>query len=331
MANRQNSNGRNDSRSTWNPSPDSQFFLSPKEWEAHTLAKVYGHQLRRAWEPKQGIGLWAVLCVEGKPAVYFKRVKHHDLVQENAWHRLLWNQGTATMLVVEDPQEVRIYSAFARPEEHPAITTEDERLVEIFDQIAESLELANFIRSVETGQFYRDRPTKFRPSRAVDHYLLDNLGEARDQLCDLKLPYPLIPATAHAFLGRCLFTCYLLERGVIGKAQLRRAGAVNEATSSETLRELLERLSSTDAIDVLYGLFRVLKDDFNGSMFGDFLAGEKQQIRKRHVEVLRRFFRGDDMKTNQSVLFPLYDFHFIPIEFISAIYEDFRSEERRVG
>lgn len=324
MAHRHNSNSGNP---TWNPGPDSQFFRSPREWEADTRARVYGHQLRRAWDREQGIGLWAVLCVEGKPAVYFKRTKLKDPEQENEWHRLLWNQGTATMLVVEDAQEVRVYSAFARPEEQPATTTEDDRLVEIFDRVAESLELASFIRSVETGQFYRDRPAKFRPHRAIDQYLLANLGEARDLLCDRELPYALAPATAHAFLGRCLFTCYLLERGVIGNAQLRRAGASTDAARAETLRDLLERLSSTEAIDILYGLFRILKDDFNGSMFGDFLAGEKQQIRRRHIDVIRRFFRGDDMKTQQSVLFPLYDFHFIPIEFISAIYEDFLATE----
>ena len=327
MANRQNPNRIDYSDAIWKPGPDSQFFQSPKQWEADPQARVYGHQLRRAWDPKQGLGLWALLCVEGKPSVYFKRVKRRDPKQENEWQRLLWNQGAATMLVVEDPREVRIYSAFARPDQEPPNSTEDERLVEVFDRIAHSLELANFIRGVETGQFYRDRPSKFHSNHAIDRYLLDNLGEARDQLCDTKLSYPLSPSTAHAFLGRCLFTCYLLERGVIGKAQLRRAGVPNGEAQAKTLRELLEGLSSTDAIGVLYDLFRILKDDFNGSMFGDFLAGEKQHIRKRHIDVLRRFFRGDDMKTHQSVLFPLYDFHFIPIEFISAIYEDFLATE----
>src|SRR5690606_23353799 len=109
-----------------------------------------------------------------------------------------------------------------------------------------------------------------------------------------------------------LFTCYLLERGVIGEAQLRRAGAKGLAAKDKTLRELLEHLPSTEAIDVLYGLFRVLKDDFNGSMFGGRLAGEKQYIRSRHIKTLHRFLCGDEMKTKQSVLFSLYDFRFIP-------------------
>jgi len=73
-------------------------------------------------------------------------------------------------------------------------------------------------------------------------------------------------------------------------------------------------LSATDATDVLYGLFRVIKDDFNGSMFGGRLVGEKRQIRKCHIDVLHRFLSGDEMKSQQRVLFSLYDFRFIPIE-----------------
>jgi len=327
VANILKSNERGNTDSIWKPGPHSQFFRSPEEWEADSRARVYGHQLRRAWDAKDGIGLWAVLCVEGKPMVYFKEIYRRDPERESEWHRRLWNQGTATMLVVQDAQEVRIYSGLARPEQVPAASQDDSRLVDIFHYVAHSLELAGFIRSVETGQFYRDRATKFSGDRAVDKYLLDNLGEARDQLCDLELEFPLPPSTAHAFLGRCLFTCYLLERGIIGEAQLRRAGANGAAVQATTLRELVEHLPSSDATDVLYGLFRVLKDDFNGSMFGGRLSGEKQHIRKRHIDVLHRFLRGDEMKTRQSVLFPLYDFRFIPIEFISAVYEDFLAAE----
>jgi len=322
------STDRTPAEPVWKPGPHSQFFRSQTDWERDPHARVYGHQLRRAWDDEYGIGLWAVLCVEGKPTVYFKRVQQKDPEQEAEWQRRLWNQGAAAMLVVEDSEEVRVYSALARPEQNPPTDSNDPRLVAILDRVADALELASFIRSVETGQFYRTYETKFRPERAIDQYLLENLGQARDELCDRDREFPLKPPIAHAFLGRCLFTCYLLERGIIGEAQLRRAGAPRGvAARARSVRDVLEHLPATDAIEVLYGLFRVLREDFNGSMFGGRLAGEKQVIRKRHVEVLHRFLRGDEMKTRQNVLFPLYDFRFIPIEFISAIYEDFLAAE----
>lgn len=327
MANRHNTNSVETLESIWRPGPNSQFFRSPKDWEADPRARVYGHQLRRAWDADEGLGLWAVLCVEGKPTVYFKRVDRKQPELEQEWQRRLWNQGAAAMLVVQDPNEVRIYSGLARPEKQAATSVDDLRLIQIFDYVAHALELDSFIRSVESGQFYRDHATKFSVDRAVDKYLLNNLGEARNQLCDQNLDFPLSPSTAHTFLGRCLFTCYLLERRIIGKAQLSRAGAKGDAAEAKTLKDLLGHLKTTDATDILYRLFRVLKDDFNGSMFSGRLAREKQQIRKRHLDVLYRFLRGDDMKTQQSVLFPLYDFRFIQIEFISAIYEDFLAAE----
>src|SRR2546421_24836 len=199
MTNRQKTNSVEPLESIWQPGPGSQFFRSPTDWESDPRARVYGHQLRRAWDAEEGLGLWAVLCVEGKPAVYFKRVESKEIDKENELQRRLWNQGTATMLVVQDSNEVRVYSGLARPEKNAATSNEDARLIDIFDYAASALELANFIRSVETGQFYRDYAIKFHSERAVDKYLLDNLGEARDQLCDPELEFALTPSTAHAF------------------------------------------------------------------------------------------------------------------------------------
>src|SRR5439155_15906755 len=150
--------------------PNSQFFRSPKEWEADPRARVYGHQLRRAWDPDEGLGLWAVLCVEGKPTVYFKRIDRREPELEQEWQRRLWNQGAAAMLVVQDPNEVRVYSGLARPEKQVAASVDDLRLVQTFNYVANALEIDSFIRAVETGQFYRDHSSKFSVDRAVDKY-----------------------------------------------------------------------------------------------------------------------------------------------------------------
>ncbi len=262
-----------------------------------------------------------MLCVEGRPTVYFKRVKAKDSKCELNWQRKLWNQGAATMLVVDDASEVRIYSALAKPASGSITAPDDERLVTTLTWAADALELQQFIRGVETGAFYRRHAPRFQPERSVDRYLLDNLCAARDELCDYSKGDGLDRDTAHHFLGRCLFTGYLLEREVIGSRQLRKVGA----PAARNLRELLESMTGSQAIDTLYALFRLLQDDFNGSLFGNQLPGEQKHIRVRHIEVLKRFFRGDDFKAGQPALtgFDLYDFSFIPIELISAIYEQF--------
>lgn len=294
------------------------YFRRPTDWESASEARPYRHHLQRAWAE---FGLCGVLCLEGKPTIYFKQVPRADLQKEAEWQKMLWNQGMAAMLVVQDPTKTRIYSALARPQKDPIRDSGDARLAAELSTAAFALEV--FLFSVQTGQFYREHPGKFDAEVAIDQYLLDNLSGARDELMDKKADDPLDAATAHAFLGRCLFTCYLLERGIIGKKQLKAVGAPIAKKLHHVLREISNK---RDAITTLFKLFRLLDDDFNGSMFGGSFTEEQSSLRARHIDVLIRLLCGYDFVCQQPVLdFDFYDFRLIPIELISAIYEDFIS------
>jgi hypothetical protein len=294
------------------------YFRKPSDWESSRDARPYQHHLQRAWDQ---FGLCGVLCLEGKPTIYFKEVAKADLQREAEWQKMLWNQGIAAMLVVQDPTKTRIYSALARPQKEPVRDSSDARLASELSTAAFALEV--FLFSVQTGQFYREHPGKFNAEVAVDQYLLDNLSGARDELVDKKFDDGLDAETAHAFLGRCLFTCYLLERGVIGEKQLKAIGA----PVSKKLHHILKKISNKrDAVTALFRLFRLLDEDFNGSMFGGSFTEEQSRLRARHVDVLIKLLSGYDFVREQPVLdFDFYDFRLIPIELISAIYEDFIS------
>src|SRR5260370_34920852 len=87
---------------------------------------------------------------------------------------------------------------------------------------------------------------------------------------------------------------------------------------------LLEK-ASTDGPKTLKVLFKSLELDFNGSLFGHLLDDHK--IEDAAILCLRRFLSGEDLRTGQLSLFKLYDFGFIPVEFISSIYEEFIGAE----
>ena len=57
-------------------------FRKPGEWEASAEARPYRHHLQRAWDE---FGLCAVLCVEGKPTVYFKQIERANPRAEAEW------------------------------------------------------------------------------------------------------------------------------------------------------------------------------------------------------------------------------------------------------
>ena len=52
-------------------------------------------------------------------------------------------------------------------------------------------------------------------------------------------------------------------------------------------------------------------------------------IQPLHITTLNNFFQGTNVRTGQGTLFRLYDFKFIPIETISAIYERFLKDEQK--
>jgi type I restriction-modification system DNA methylase subunit len=307
------------------------FYRSERDWSASADTQKFAHFMRRAWDR---LGLEAILAVEGKPTVYFKRVARQNPVDEAELHRLLWNQGTATMLVVRDSNKnVRVYSALVTPTKDPISENNDTRLVETLQQIQSALELADFVRRVETGRIYHDHRDRFSSEAGVDRTLLRNLKSASELLCtgDSKLK----PSVANALLGRLLFTCYLRARGVLSDDYLRREAALSLADRGagqpQSLQEILRRGPLTEAKDVLFKIFSAVQRDFNGSLFGKELEGERSVVKAAHMDVLRSFLNGDSLDKDGIQLsfgFPVYDFSLIPVETISAIYESFlRSED----
>jgi hypothetical protein len=92
--------------------------------------------------------------------------------------------------------------------------------------------------------------------------------------------------------------------------------------ASAHLRDLLSNPSAAKAREALYRLFEKLKVDFNGDLFSNDLTAEKELIQDKHIATLNDFFHGTDVNTGQKAFWP-YNFEFIPIETISAIYERF--------
>jgi len=301
------------------------FYSSERQWAAVSAAQKSAHFMRRAWEQ---LGLEAILTVEDKPTVYFKRATRKDLVAEAELHRQLWNQGAATMLVVRDATDVRVYSALAAPDKKPIAETDDLRLVEILPQIQSALELNNFVRRVETGRIYEEHRRNFQAESGIDRTLLKHLKESSKLLCEGD--DALKPSVAHALLGRLLFTGYLRARGVLSDDYLKHdAGITLPRTDGDkpaSLQQILNEGSPTQAKETLFKIFTSVQHDFNGSLFGKELEGESRAVHAAQINVLRSFLNGEE-NGQDSFKFPIYDFSLIPVETISAIYESFLRNE----
>ena len=283
------------------------------------------HVMRRAWE---AFDLDGILCVETRPAIYFKRLKtlDNDIIQVQ--HRRFWSHGVAPMMMFVGDKEVRVYSGLRPPTREPDRVNEDDRLIASFDRVNELLELRQFMHAVETEQVYGQEAYRrsFTPQDAVDRRLLRNLHAAREQLVSIpgtrKLPLKIV----HRLLARMIFICYLEARKVLNGDYFGWLGAGSAASFAAILR-------LDEPTDKLFRLFRKLQKDFCGSMFDEEeLLEEEEYLRDTHVDLLQHlFFDQADLADDQLTLgFDLYDFSVIPVETISAIYEDFiRAEDSR--
>jgi hypothetical protein len=301
----------------WDGCVDARLLRATDVWKEAPEFRSHGHALRRLFED---VRIDAVVCVEGRPTVCIKDGRRLEDAAVEETRRKLWNLGATTLLVVERARQVQVFSTFPTP------ARDDVRGVgaQLAPETIESLETAELalrvrqlIRRVETGAIYREHKPLFNPKVAVDRLLLDNLKAVRNILCPVKSLDGY--RRAHALIGKFLFSCYLLDRGIVGPAYLTQNGLPEASDMLGFMRAL-----PADGAAVLDRLFQALHRDFNGSLFGSPLD---TSITDTEVDCLRRLLSGEDLRTGQMSLFRLYDFSFIPVELISSIYQDFLGAE----
>lgn len=284
----------------------------------------YSHILRRAW--KDFDPLLGVLNVGGRPTVYLQSQPVDGPISRP--HQLrFWSNGVAPILVRVTPQEVRVYSGLRKPALPDQDVDGDKRLIELFQGASRALEFREFVRSVEAGTVYDRYVEHFDPTQGVDQQLVWNLRAAREQMSAganaASLP------SIHRLLGRVLFTCYLEARRALIKKDFGRLGA----GATATFREIVSLPESEAVRTALAGLFRRLARYFRGDLFGDDLAHDLRTLRDCDVVTLRNLITArNELASGQLVLpFDVYDFSVIPIETISAVYEDFIRAEDSEG
>ncbi len=253
------------------------------------------------------------------PIAYFKLLSSDfDETEIIALHRRVWNQSRVPLLYVITPGELRIYNCFEKPA-NPEIDELDtqERLIERFNLATGILEgLKKFSKSqIDSGAFWKsEEGQRFRSDRMVDQRLLKHLRITREKLHKRGLKYSVI----HNLIGRSIFILYLEDRGAIDKDTFYNQFLDGATTYSDVIKDK----------SAVYRLFKKLKEDFNGDLFPVTDEELTSKVNSTHLKFIRELFYGTDMDTGQQTLWRPYDFGVIPIELISAIYEEFLHTEK---
>jgi hypothetical protein len=272
------------------------------------------------------LGTSAVFCVQGVPTIVILLVDDYDRKAIVNLHAALWNQGLASLLLVLSGDTVRAFSLARIPYAGADDGFESRCLIQELDAVANALALKDIIYGAESGRLWEKHASYFQPKERIDQVFLENLTVSHQLLCDAELS----PDAAQALLIQTMFIAYLEDRGVTTKRYFLSA-TDNRADTFSTL------LSSAN-VNFINRLFENLRKDFNGDLFVAPCSfepnGPRPRLNRAHLDILSRFRVGrEEMGTGAGQYrFWGYDFKYIPIELISAVYDRFlgeRDAERR--
>ena len=266
------------------------------------------------------LGASAVFCVQDVPTVVIVVLDEYERERVIDLHGALWNQGLATLLLVLSNDTLRAFS-LARIPRSDGSTFHDRCLVQTLDAATNALAAKDIIYGAESGRLWERHADFFRASERIDHVFLNNLTAS----CKALYEDGLSTDAAQALLIQAMFIAYLEDRGIVRPEYFKDAsGGV-----SETFLGILEASCST----ALYRLFERLRKDFNGDLFVEPCSFDSREptphVAHAHLKTLERFLRGhEEMGDGGGQLrFWGYNFKYIPIELISAVYDQFLGEQ----
>ena len=264
------------------------------------------------------LGLSSIFCIQGVPTIAVINMDTYDASRVVDLHGALWNQGLTSLLLVTAGDVLRVYSLARKPQKEWGQEFDQRCLIETLDATAHALEIRNLVYGAESGRLWKEHSDYFRPKERIDQVLLDNLTQSHRLLSE-SLP----PDAAQALLIQTMFIAYLEDRKIITPDYI--FAATNKATDS------FSALLAKRDVKLLRLLFASLRDDFNGDLFVAPCSFEQHSraptVQESHLDVIARFRTGrEEMAKQGQYRFWGYDFRYIPVELVSAVYDRFLGE-----
>lgn len=305
-------------------------YLLPNGQPAAGLAQAgddAGARLRSVLsDGRVGLQAEAVFSAQSVPTAIFKDAGDNAPSEQQIaqWHEAAWNVGVAPLLWIITPTDVRLYDCYASPAKASPQQLATEPL-EVFSLQAEGrLQSLNAMcgrYATETGAFWSSAiGQRIDRRHRVDRELLGEIRALEDKLTglppanDRPLPDEADEAQAsrdfaQRLIGRCIFTSYLVDRG-IAQPFLPEEFSADVAGMFAT-------------VDSAFSLFKWLRSTFNGDLFPmDDPGAEQQRLGDAHLELLRDFVQGRSLLSGQGRLFR-FRFDAIPVDLVSSIYQQF--------
>jgi len=272
-----------------------------------------------------GLNADAVFTAQHTPTSIFKDAGESQPTEGDIrhWHEAAWNLGVAPLLWIVTPTDVRLYDCYASPPQSDfgadgMAALPLDRFVLDSGERMRALDAQCGRIATETGAFWASAiGSRIDRRHRVDRELLAEISALEDLLTALGEP-PSREGPARArdlaqrFIGRCIFTWYLLDRGIAQRFLPPHLPA--------NLSEMFA--TPTRA----FALFDWLRSTFNGDLFPmDDPGAEREQLTPDHLALIRDFIEGRSLIPGRGGQGRLFKFRFnaIPVDLVSSIYQQF--------
>lgn len=275
-------------------------------------------------------GAEKIFFVDNNPVVVFARCEQGNLSKIKTFNKL-WCLSRPRILFLECEGELSVIDLAQAPiridksDNQPQLKTLE--TLSSIKEVAHQLQV--FHRDhIESGKVFEGGRFGSIKHRA-DKALINDLKVVRQDLLATGLPRSYV----HALIGRSIFIRYLEDRGVLTEAYFLKVakGGLPE------WQNLLSKPHSRENLDFsgihafyprvlqnkpfTYALYRSLSTDFNGDMFPN-IDEEEQHVQDKHLQLIQDLLYGD-VDAQKKLFFFSYKFDIIPLDLISAIYEEF--------
>jgi hypothetical protein len=287
------------------------------------------------------VGAESIFFVDRDPVVVFAKAEDQSAELLKKVYERIWCMSRPQLLFLASPGELMLLDLTKPPpRSHESLDGRDR----VIDRVASIPEvqsrLAAYHRErIETGAVFGEDRFRNSVSRA-DRALIRDLKTVRQQLEAVavsgRFERPEL-RHLHALIGRAIFIRYLEDREILLPSYFE-----NVAKGRKDWQQLLSQAPTAPAVEprlaelrflrvlrdkeFTYALFDQLAHDFNGDMF-PIDQEEHDRVQQTHLDKLRGFLLGST-SPQQELFFFAYRFDVIPIELISAIYEEFYNERQ---
>ncbi len=285
------------------------------------------------------VGADRIFFVDRDPVVVFAKSEDGSSENLRALYERIWCMARPQLLFLATPGQLSAFDLSKAPPKPTESIDDRNRLIAVATSIAEiQSKLGAYHRErIETGAVFGEDRFSVSADRS-DRALIRDLKTVRRQLAEIDVaPNAKSPNLRHlhSLIGRAIFIRYLEDREILSASYFESIAARRKDWSrllaqSPSAPSLEPRLTELRFIRVLqdkeftYALFEQLAADFNGDIF-PIESDEYERVQQSHLDKLKAFLLGNT-SPQEKLFFFAYRFNVIPIELISAIYEEFYNE-----